>query len=99
MEEVVRLAREAEVPLGKYFSPQDIILSEHERARGFIGEIALDNGAIVSMPTFPFRFSESPTPTLRSVPGRPGEQNDDVLGSMLGHSREELDLWRALGVI
>lgn len=99
VEEVVRLAREAEVPLGKYFSPHDIIASEHERARGFIGEIALDNGTVVAMPTFPFRLSESPTPTLRSVPGRPGEHNDAVLGSMLGHTSVELDLWRALGVI
>lgn len=99
VEEVIRLAREAEVPLGKYSSPEDIVASEHERARGFIGEIALDDGAVVAMPTFPFRLSESPKPMLRSVPGRPGEHNDEVLGSMLGHPREELDLWHALGVI
>lgn len=99
VDEVVRLAREAEVPLGKYFSPQDIIASEHERARGFIGEIAFDDGTVVAMPTFPFRLGESPTPQLRHVPGAPGEHNDEVLSAMLGHSREQLDRWRALGVI
>ena len=43
------------------------------------------------MPTFPFRLSESPTPQLRWVPGRPGEHNQEVFGSMLGYSSEELD--------
>ena len=99
VEEVVRLARDAEVPLGKYFTPPDIIASEHERARGFIGEIALDNGTVVSMPTFPFRLSESPAPTLRNVPGRPGEHNAGVIGTMLGHTQDELDLWYSLRVI
>lgn len=36
---------------------------------------------------------------VSGVPVRPREHNDEVLGSMLGHSREELDLWHALGVI
>lgn len=99
VDEVVRLARAAEVPLGKYFSPQDIIDSRHERERGFIGEVAMDSGQVVAMPTFPFRLCESPTPTLRHAPGAPGEHNGDVLGAMLGHTRDELEQWRALGVI
>jgi crotonobetainyl-CoA:carnitine CoA-transferase CaiB-like acyl-CoA transferase len=99
VDEVVRLARKAEVPLGKYFSPEDILASEHERVRGFIGAVALEDGETVEMPTFPFRLSESPAPTLRWAPGKPGEHNQEVLGSMLGHSREALELWHAHGII
>ncbi len=99
VDEVVRLGRVAEVPIGKYFSPEDVRKSEHERFRGFIGDITLDNGATVSMPVFPFRMLDSPVPVLRTAPARPGAHNEAVYGAMLGHSADELELWRAASVI
>ena len=99
VDEVVRLARAAEVPLGKYFSPEDISSSPHERARGFIGDIRFDDELTISMPTFPFRLAESPTPVLRHVAGSPGEHNPEVYAGLLGHTAAELGMWRSLGVI
>ena len=36
---------------------------------------------------------------VRHLGGALGQDNDDVLGRELGHSREDLDRWAAAGVI
>jgi crotonobetainyl-CoA:carnitine CoA-transferase CaiB-like acyl-CoA transferase len=99
VDEAVAMAKKAQVPLGKYFSPQDIAQSEHERARGFVGEIALSDGTEVTMPIFPFRLAESPAPTLRHAAGAPGAHNADVYTNLLKYPAETLERWRSLGVI
>jgi hypothetical protein len=47
----------------------------------------------------PFRFASHPGPWYRTASPTLGQHNDDVLGSLLGHSDAELTVLRDRGVI
>jgi crotonobetainyl-CoA:carnitine CoA-transferase CaiB-like acyl-CoA transferase len=46
----------------------------------------------------PLKLSETPG-RVRWLAPMPGEHNEDVLIGLLGHSRADLERWRAEGVI
>ena len=50
------------------------------------------------VPGVTVKMSKTPG-RVRMLAPMPGEHNDDVFVGMLGHSREDLERWRADGVI
>ncbi len=98
VDEVVRRGQELGVPLAKYLSPEEVLASEHERVRGLFAEVELNAIGAMRMLVAPFQFSEKPL-RLRSGAPAPGEDNIRVFCERLGHSVEQLDLWRSVGII
>lgn len=98
-EEMVALARQHGVPMGRFFTTTDVLESEHELARGFIQTLPMDDGTEISMPSMPFRVSHGAQATVNYLSENPGQDTEAVLGQWLGHSCDELDRWHAEGVI
>jgi CoA:oxalate CoA-transferase len=97
-DDIVALARQHGVPLGKFYSTRDVLESEHELARGFIQTLSMDDGTEISMPSMPFRVSHATQATINYLAEVPGQDTDAVLGEWLGHTRDELIRWHAEGV-
>lgn len=97
-DEVLRLLRDAAVPSGLLYSPEDMLADDHYRARESVVEVATDGyGPVTMQGVFP-RMSH--TPGRVRWPGRAlGADTDDVLQDVLGLPSERVSLLREAGVI
>jgi len=89
MEEVYQRGQKLRVPIGAYYSPQDLLASAQLKSRGFF--VDLDHSEIgkVSCPSAPYRFSKTPWRAGRSAPLL-GEHNETVLGERPDDSKRSL---------
>jgi crotonobetainyl-CoA:carnitine CoA-transferase CaiB-like acyl-CoA transferase len=98
MDEVLGIFEQFEAALGPIYSIADIFEDPHYRARetivsvmdGLLGEVRMQN--VVP------RLSETPG-RVRHIGGELGCDNRDVFVSQLGHSDEDIERWRAEGVM
>lgn len=67
-DDVVRMAQELGVPVGKYYTPEDVVNGAHENARGLFEHIAMADGREAKVLKAPFQFAETP---LRLTGGAP----------------------------
>ena len=75
-DEVVRLAQELGVPIGKYRSPAEVLDGAQERARGLFEPVRLADGREAQVLLAPFQFRETPLHFGGGVP-RLGEMAPD----------------------
>jgi CoA:oxalate CoA-transferase len=96
--EVVRTLTGAGVPAAPVNNVAEMVADPQVRAREMFVE--LDHPVYGPLRTTgtPLKLSETPG-QIRWLAPMPGEHNEAVLIGMLGHSREELERWRAEGVI
>lgn len=88
-----------EIPAGMVQSLDDIATCEQHAARGFWDSVTTPWGKTVAFPgVYYLANAESRTVVNRHVP-RPGEHNREILGRLLGHTDDQLDSLRAIGVI
>jgi crotonobetainyl-CoA:carnitine CoA-transferase CaiB-like acyl-CoA transferase len=78
--------------------PADVLADEHIRARDFLGPVSIDNGADVEYPRYFVRISGT-EPTDASSAKLPGEDNEEIYGSLLGISDDEIERLRDQRVI
>jgi crotonobetainyl-CoA:carnitine CoA-transferase CaiB-like acyl-CoA transferase len=96
--EVVRILEAAGVPVGPIYSVKDMLADPHFQARGMFEECTLPDGKRVKLPAITPKLSETPGRTEWIGPAL-GAHNAEILGDMLGFSREELKKLAADGVI
>jgi crotonobetainyl-CoA:carnitine CoA-transferase CaiB-like acyl-CoA transferase len=97
-DEVFRLLHEAEVPVGKLYTGEDIAHDDHFLARGSVR--SADNADVpdVMFPGPAYRLVGYQGPTYHAAP-RLGEHTDDVLTSIGGYSPAEVEELRRSGAI
>ena len=96
--EVVRTLSGAGVPAAPVNNVAEMVADPQVQAREMFVETEHPVYGRVKTTGTPLKMSETPGRVRRLAP-MPGEHNEDVFIGMLGHSREELDRWRADGVI
>jgi crotonobetainyl-CoA:carnitine CoA-transferase CaiB-like acyl-CoA transferase len=96
--EVQTILERANVPVGPINSVADILRDPHFQARGLIENVQLDDGETLRLPTLAPKLSETPGGTEWVGPAL-GAHNQDVFGSLLGFSDEELRGLVSEGVI
>jgi len=97
VEDLVLRGQAQGVPLAKYVGPDEIMAAEQTKARDMFVEVDIPGVGKVPMLTAPFQLM---TPeTLTAYPAQPGASNAAVFCEMLGHSKAELDRWRADKVV
>lgn len=96
-EEALRVLEEAEVPSGPIYSVADMFNDEHYRARGLF-ETVESNGKPLAIPAMIPKLSDTPGETRWPGP-KLGAHTDEILQSMLGLSKAEIDELRDAGAI
>ncbi|QRG07247.1 CoA transferase [Xanthobacter dioxanivorans] len=87
------------VPAGRVYKPADMLADPQFKARGSIVELEHPKHGTVRMQgAFPM-LSETPLGVRRLAPERPGQDNDEVLSSILDMDREEIKALSASRVI
>lgn len=97
-EELYHLGQASGVPFGMVNTPEDLVNSEHLRARGFFVEIEHPKAGKLTYPSAPYRFSLTPWKVTRPAPLL-GEHNEEIYCRRLGFDKKELVKLREAGVI
>ncbi len=96
-DEILRLLVAAEVPAGPINSAAEMLADPHFQARGLFEETEV-GGRPLKLPAIIPKLSKTPGRTEWPGPDL-GAHNEEILGSWLGLSEEEMDLLAAEGVI
>lgn len=97
-DDVLRLLREAAVPSGLLYSPEDMLADDHYRARDSVVEVDTDGyGPVTMQGVFP-RLSETPGRVRWAGRGL-GADTDEVLRDVLKLPAERVSRLRESGVI
>jgi succinyl-CoA---D-citramalate CoA-transferase len=86
------------VPCGRVYTAEDVLDDEQYRARAMILRLVSASGQLIPMPGVVPRFSRTPGTVRRAGP-RLGEDTDEVLRTVGGLDRSEIDALRADQVI
>ncbi len=97
-DELERLGRERDVAINRVFDIADIARDPHYRAREMFLEWDDPVAGRVKGPGVAPKFSETPGGVWRGAPWL-GQDNDRVLGGLLGYSEAEVARLRAAGVV
>ena len=94
--EIYERAVTSRVPIAPVVTTQELLESPQLKARGFFVEIEHPVAGMLTYPGAPFKMSESPW-TVGRAPLL-GEHNEDVFGTLLEYSGEDLELMRIQGI-
>ncbi|MEO4052722.1 CoA transferase [Solibacillus sp. CAU 1738] len=86
------------VPISPIYSIEDIFQDEHYKARENIVEIEHPRLGNIKMPGIVPKFSETPG-SIRNIGPELGEDNEEILKSVIGLSEEEISHLRELNII
>ncbi len=95
--EALSVLEGAEVPSGPIYSVADMFADEHFNARGLF-ETVESNGSPLKIPAMIPKLSDTPGETRWPGP-KLGAHNDEILGSMLGMSPEDIQKLKDSGAI
>jgi crotonobetainyl-CoA:carnitine CoA-transferase CaiB-like acyl-CoA transferase len=96
--EVVRALTAVGVPAAPVNNVAEMVADPQVRAREMFVEIDHPVYGPLTTTGTPLKLSETPG-RVRWLAPMPGEHNEEVFAGVLGHSPEELERWRAEGVI
>lgn len=97
-EEIQRLGLAKGFPIGPIKTPEEVVHSEHLRARGFFAEVEHPKAGKLDYPTAPYHFSQTPLRLERPAPLL-GQHNEEVYCQRLGYSKLALVKLRESGII
>ncbi len=89
VDKVVDLMDRAGVPAAPVYDIDDVLASEHLRARGLFVEVDTPLYGKAVLPGFPFKLSETKGDLSRPAP-RVGEHNLEIFGGLLAISEDEM---------
>lgn len=95
--QVLEILEAADVPAGPIYSVQDMVEDPHFIARGMFEEVQA-GGRTLKIPAILPKLSETPGATEWAGP-KVGSHNNEILGSLLGVSDDELKELRDEGVV
>ncbi|MGZ5042402.1 MAG: CoA transferase, partial [Usitatibacter sp.] len=78
-----KICEEGGLPFARIQTPSDLFADPHLNAGGMIA-LTMPDGTRTAIPALPIQFGEERLP-LRSPLPRPGEHNDEILGSLGVH--------------
>jgi formyl-CoA transferase len=96
-QEVMELLGAAGVPCGAVLDTGEILDDPHLNARGQIHTIDHPTRGTFRLPGCPVHLSDSPAPT--TAPPLAGQHTVEILGDMLGMSKDDVALLQARGVV
>ncbi|MBI2908155.1 MAG: CoA transferase [Chloroflexi bacterium] len=96
-EEIYLEGQKCGVPIGPFYSPEEVVDNEHERVRGFFVEFDHPFVGKVKAPRGPCAYSETPVAMDTPSPLL-GQHNQEVL-ERLGYSKEDIVKLAEAGVI
>lgn len=96
-EEIYLEGQKCGVPIGPFYSPEEVVNNEHLKERGFFIEFDHPIVGKVKAPRGPCAFSETPF-GVEKAPPLLGQHNGEVYGR-LGYSKEDLVKLAEAGVI
>jgi formyl-CoA transferase len=96
-QEVMALLGAAGVPCGAVLDTGEILDDPHLNARGQIHTIDHPTRGTFRLPGCPVHLSDSPAPT--TAPPLAGQHTVEILGDMLGMSKDDVALLQARGVV
>ena len=94
---VLEALSEERVPAGRIYDVQNIVEDPHFKARDMLLESQLEDGTPVILPGILPKLSETPGGVDRAAPTL-GQDTEKVLKE-LGIQQEQLDVWKASGII
>jgi len=99
-DEVVELLAKNDIPVGPINSIDEILRDPHMKARNAFVEIEDPRSPTgkLTLPDFPVKLSKTPGRLTRRAP-RLGEHNEEVLTTLLGYTKEEVEHLRKEHVI
>ena len=97
-EEIWHAGQRRGAPLGALHTVEEVMQSEHLKARGFFVEIDHPEVGKLPYPSVPYKLSGTPARFERAAPLL-GEHNEEVYCDRLGYSREDLAKMKGTGVI
>ena len=95
--EIMATLGEAGVPCGAVLDTGEILDDPHLNARGQVHTIDHPTRGTFRLPGCPVRLSDSPAPT--SAPPLAGQHTVDILGEVLGLSKDDVAALQARGVV
>lgn len=99
-DEAVACLLAAGIPAAAVHSPATAASHPHLAARGFLERVKHPLAGALDLPGAPFRFgARGSAPWLSGPPPTLGQDNEAVLGGLLGLSPQELDALRVSGVV
>jgi crotonobetainyl-CoA:carnitine CoA-transferase CaiB-like acyl-CoA transferase len=97
-DEWVKLADEADVPIGPVYTFDEVFADPHLKHRKVVVEVEHPRLGKIRLLNTPFKLSETPA-QVRTRPPLWAEHTREVLSSLLGYSEEKLDRLLREGVI
>ena len=95
--EVMEILGAAGVPCGAVLDTGEILDDPHLNARGQIHTIEHPTRGTIRLPGCPVRLSDSPAPT--AAPPLAGQHTVEILGDVLGMSKDDVAALQARGVV
>jgi crotonobetainyl-CoA:carnitine CoA-transferase CaiB-like acyl-CoA transferase len=97
-EEIVDAMTRRGAPCGRVLSREEVGHDPQLRSRGMLVELNDAQLGIVRVPGVPFKMSETPAEMKTAAP-RLGEHTLEVLVSLLGYSKAEVDDLKQQGIV
>lgn len=97
-EEIYRGAQARRVAAGRVATPEEVVNSEHLKARGFFVEAAHSEAGLLKYPRGPAILSKTPFSISRTAP-RLGEHNEEIYTGWLGMDKADLPRLAGAGII
>lgn len=98
MDEIYHGGQARRVPVGPFYTPADVVNSEHLKARGFFVELDHPEVGRLRYPSMPFQLSGTPVGEGHGAPLL-GQHNEEIYCRRLGYSQEDLIKMRGNGII
>lgn len=97
-DEILDAMTKAGAPCGRVLLREEVAEDPQLRSRGMVIELIDADLGSVRVPGIPFKMSETPPEVKRTAP-RLGEHTLDILVSLLGYSRAEVDDLKRQGIV
>ena len=95
--DIYHAAQKLKLPFGYLATSQDLVESQQLQTRGYLENVEHPEAGRLTYPGAPFKMSETPWQAERSP--LLGEHNEEIYGTHLGYSKEELVRLGEQGVI
>jgi len=98
VKEVVAALAAADVPVGPVYEVSQTVEDPQTKARSMIVTLQHPTAGVVRTPGFPIKFEKTPGEVLTPAPTL-GQHNEEILSTVLGYRKEEIEALRKDGVI
>jgi formyl-CoA transferase len=99
IEEVDEAMISHSIPAGRVYTAKDMLNDPHFAAREAIVEVQTERRGMLKMQNAFPKLSKTPSGIRKPAPAEPGQDNDNVYGTLLGLDKSELEALHDMGVI